>query len=270
MTSEKEFEHDVIVIGSGAGGGMAAWALTRAGVKVLMLEAGRDYDPYTETPMFNSIHEAPLRGSSSPDKDFGFFDATVDGGWQVPDEPYTVGEGSEFKWWRSRMLGGRTNHFGRHVPRFGPYDFKPYSRDGLGVDWPVSYEEMAPWYDLTEKLVGVCGTNSGLENHPDSGPDVLQPPPAFRSSEILLKGATQKLGIPCEPARRAILTRPIEQVSRIYINRNTFLTKCDHWLLGRTTALLRGLRRLAIWAMCPSTAIIRGRHRRQRPIWQRR
>ena len=99
--------YDVIVVGSGAGGGMAAHTLTGRGVRVLMLEAGRDYDPVAETPMFNTYDQAPLRGTRTPDKNFGFYDATVDGGWQVPGEPYTTGDDSEFLWWRARMLGGR-------------------------------------------------------------------------------------------------------------------------------------------------------------------
>ena len=82
-------DYDVIVVGSGAGGGQAAYTLALEGVKVLMLEAGRNYDFRTETPMFQTSADAPLRGASTPDKPFGFYDATVDGGWQVPGEPYT-------------------------------------------------------------------------------------------------------------------------------------------------------------------------------------
>ena len=82
-----------------------------------------------------------------------------------------------FMWWRPRMLGGRTNHWGRIALRMGPYDFKPRDRDGLGIDWPMTYEDMAPWYDKTEELIGVWGSNEGLENTPDSPPGVLQPPP---------------------------------------------------------------------------------------------
>ena len=204
-----EFSPDVVIVGSGAGGGMAAWALTRAGVKVLMLEAGRDYDPVRENTMLKWNSEAPLRGSSTPDKHFGYYDATANGGWDVPGEPYTNAPGSTFKWWRSRMLGGRTNHWGRHSPRFGPYDFKAFSRDGLGMDWPISYDDLAPWYDRTERLVGVSGANSGLENHPDSSPGVLQPASPPRINELAIKAGAEALGVPCVPSRYAVLTRDI-------------------------------------------------------------
>jgi choline dehydrogenase-like flavoprotein len=200
---------DVIVVGSGAGGGMCSHVLTRAGMKVLLLEAGRDYDPVSETPMFNLPKEAPLRGAATPDKPRGFYDATIDGGWQVPGEPYTVAEGSEFKWWRARMLGGRTNHWGRVSLRYGPYDFKPYSRDGLGVDWPLTYEELEAWYDKTEELIGVTGARHGLENTPDSPSGVHLTPPPPSPSEYFVSRGFQGLGIPVAAARLAILTRPL-------------------------------------------------------------
>ena len=201
--------YDAVIVGSGAGGGMAAWVLASKGLRVLMLEAGRDYNPYKETPMFAAARDAPLRGAGTPDKEFGFYDATVDGGWQMPGEPYASAPGSDFMWWRSRMLGGRTNHWARNSFRMGPYDFKPRTRDGLGVDWPIEYEDLAPYYDKTEAIVGVYGSNDGLENHPDSSPGVLHKPPAPRVGELLIKAGCHDLDIPCVPARRAVLTRPI-------------------------------------------------------------
>ncbi|TQV66734.1 GMC family oxidoreductase [Exilibacterium tricleocarpae] len=192
---------------------MAAYVLAMAGLKVLMLEAGRDYDPVTETPMFNLPKDAPLRGAGTPEKPFGFYDATVDGGWQVPGEPYTQASdqpGRRWDWWRARMLGGRTNHWGRISLRMGEYDFKPYSRDGLGFDWPIAYKDLAPYYDKTEMLIGVYGSNEGLENTPDSSPGVLLPPPKPRAYELLIKEACKPLGIPVIPAHLAILTRRLD------------------------------------------------------------
>jgi choline dehydrogenase-like flavoprotein len=204
-------EYDVIVVGSGAGGGMSALILSIAGLKVLMLEAGRHYDPVIETPMFNLPKEAPLRGASTPDKPFGFYDATIDGGWQVPGEPYTQASREpqqRFDWWRARMLGGRTNHWGRISLRNGEYDFKPYSRDGLGFDWPINYADLAPYYDKTEMLIGVYGeTGHGLENTPDSPEGILQPAPKPRAYELLAKKSCDELNIPVIPAHLAILSQ---------------------------------------------------------------
>lgn len=203
-------EYDVIVVGSGAAGGQTAYTLTMEGAKVLMVEAGRDYDPVKETPMFQTNGQAPLRGAGTPDKPFGFHDSTVDGGWQVPGEPYTQvsdDPAKQFEWWRARMLGGRTNHWGRISLRNGPYDFKARSRDGLGFDWPFTYEEIAPYYDKVEMLVGIYGNNDGLENTPDSPAGVLQPPPAFRAAEHYGKKHMNGLGIPAVAIHRAVLTQ---------------------------------------------------------------
>jgi choline dehydrogenase-like flavoprotein len=201
--------YDVIVVGSGAGGGQSAYTLTMNGAKVLMLEAGRNYDPVTETPMFQTNATAPLRGTSTSDKPFGFHDSTIDGGWNVPGEPYTNASDDpkeQFTWWRPRMLGGRTNHWGRISLRNGPYDFKPYSRDGLGFDWPISYEDVAPYYDKVEMLVGVYGSNEGLENTPDSPEGILLPPPKARVGELLAKKHAAGMGIPVIPIHRAVLS----------------------------------------------------------------
>ncbi|MBS0393877.1 MAG: GMC family oxidoreductase [Proteobacteria bacterium] len=205
--------YDVIVVGSGAGGGQAAYTLCMDGARVLMLEAGRRYDPLAETPMFETPDQAPLGGVGTPDKPFGFFDATVDGGWEVPGEPYVrkpEADPGTFKWWRARMLGGRTNHWGRISLRNGPYDFKPRSRDGLGFDWPVSYEDIAPYYDRVERLIGVYGSNEGLENTPDSAPGCLLPPPKPLVSDHLMRQRARRLGIPLVPGHRAVLTERLD------------------------------------------------------------
>jgi choline dehydrogenase-like flavoprotein len=196
--------YDVIIVGSGAGGGMAAYVLTQAGAKCLMLEAGSWYDTAKESKMMEWPYNAPHRGASTPQKPFGYFDASV-GGWQVDGEPYTSAEGSDWQWWRSRMLGGRTNHWGRISLRMGPYDFKPYSRDGKGFDWPISYDDLAPYYEKTEELIGVFGTQEGMENTPDGK---FLPAPTPRCHELVIQKACKKLGIPCIPARLSIITRP--------------------------------------------------------------
>jgi len=212
-SSEAKPEYDVAIVGSGAGGGQMAYALTLAGLKCVMLEAGRGYDPLTETPMFQTGVQAPLGGDSTPDKPFGFHDATVDGGWTVPGEPYTQASDNkdeQFWWWRARMLGGRTNHWGRISLRNGPYDFKPRSRDGLGFDWPVTYQEMDPYYTKVEMLIGVFGTNTGRENTPDSPEGVLLPPPKARLAELVSQKFGKKIGIPFVPIHRAVLTRSLD------------------------------------------------------------
>jgi choline dehydrogenase-like flavoprotein len=205
--------YDVIVVGSGAAGGQTAYTLSMEGAKVLMLEAGRNYVPETETPMFHTPDQAPLRGASTPDKEFGFYDSTVDGGWQIPGEPYTSASSDaeqQFWWWRARMLGGRTNHWGRISLRNGPYDFKPRTRDGLGFDWPLSYEDLAPYYDKVEMLIGVYGDNDGLENTPNSPAGCLLPPPKPRVGELLIRKHAKDLGVPVVAAHRAVLTQQLD------------------------------------------------------------
>jgi choline dehydrogenase-like flavoprotein len=198
--------YDVVIVGSGAGGGIAAHILSLAGAKICMLEAGDWFDGMKNSKMFGWPYQVPHRAAGTPDRPWGYFDATTVGGWRVPGEPYTNAEGSNWRWWRARMLGGRTNHYGRISLRMGPYDFKPYSRDGKGFDWPISYDDLAPYYDKAEGLIGVFGTHEGLENTPDGN---FQPAPAPRGYERLIKAASDKLNIPCIPSRLAILTRPL-------------------------------------------------------------
>ncbi|HJO05658.1 MAG TPA: GMC family oxidoreductase [Acidobacteriota bacterium] len=196
---------DVCIIGSGAGGGMAAKVLAEAGARVVMLEAGPTWSVATDSAMLEWPYESPRRGAPTPERQFGEFHAGL-GGWSLDGEPYTVAEGEEFDWFRVRQLGGRTNHWGRISLRFGPDDFRVRSIDGLGDDWPISYDDLAPYYDKVDRLVGLFGSIEGLPNDPDG---IFQPPPEPRCWEQLVQRACVGLNIPCVASRKSILTRPL-------------------------------------------------------------
>jgi choline dehydrogenase-like flavoprotein len=197
--------YDAIIVGSGAGGGIAAYNLTQAGAKCLLLEAGSWFDTARDSKWLEWTYNAPHRGALNTEGPADYFSAVV-GGWQVAGEPYRSAPGSDFMWFRSRMLGGRTNSWGRISLRNGPYDFKPHSRDGMGFDWPFAYEELAPYYDKTEELIGVFGSKEEIENLPDGK---FLPPPAPRCYELMVQKACRSLKIPCIPSRLAILTREL-------------------------------------------------------------
>jgi choline dehydrogenase-like flavoprotein len=184
---------------------MAAKVLTEAGAQVVMLEAGPMFDTGKDGFMFKWAYDTPRRGASIPTQQFGEFDAAF-GGWTIEGEPYTTAPGSAFDWFRSRMLGGRTNHWGRISLRYGPDDFRRKSLDGLGDDWPITYDDMKPFYDRTDRLIGLFGSKENLPNDPDG---IFLPPPKPRCYEHLIKQAAEKLNIRCVPNRLSVLTTPL-------------------------------------------------------------
>ena len=141
--------YDVCIVGSGAGGGMAAYVLANAGIKVVLLEAGPLYDPAKNVTQLKWPWESPRRGASTPYRHFGDFDAAY-GGWEIEGEPYTHKDepssiGSVREWLADEQTTGE---------EFPCVSVQKISNieviDGLGDDWPISYDDVAPFYDKVE------------------------------------------------------------------------------------------------------------------------
>lgn len=222
--------YDAIVVGSGAAGGMAAYALTAAGLDVLMLEAGGRIDTTETLKSMEWPYEHPRRGALPPDhyvldegdykrlsppyaRAFGRYTNVMN--WQQlgegPDytkdlfvnereHPYT---GTRFSWVRSRVLGGKTNVWGRLALRLSDYDFKAASRDGYGVDWPISYADVAPYYDKVDRLLGISGIVENLPWLPDS---LYQRPMRLNAAEVHLRERLAKSSRVLTPFRLGVTT----------------------------------------------------------------
>jgi choline dehydrogenase-like flavoprotein len=201
--------YDVCIIGSGAGGGTAAKVLTEGGLNVVMLEAGpllnprKDYKEHV-WPYQLAHRGADIGGRARHELNGEFL--APNGFWEIEGEPYTTAPGSNFRWFRSRIEGGRTNHYGRITLRMSQANLKARSKDGLGDDWPISYSDISPYYDKAEEFIGVFGSKENLEDAPDG---VFLPPPKPRCTETLVKKACDHLNITCIPSRMAILTKPV-------------------------------------------------------------
>ena len=198
--------YDAVIVGSGAGGGMAAKVLSESGLKVAVVEAGPFFDPANDAQrtQLRNPWDSPRRGAGST-RVFGDYDAAY-GGWEIDGEPYTHKNGTRFDWFRSRMLGGRTNHWGRISLRFGPLDFKRKDVDGLGDNWPIGYDDVKPYYDRVDKLLGVFGSKEGIHNEPDG---FFLPPPKPRLHELYYIKGARKANIPVIPSRLSVLTKRI-------------------------------------------------------------
>ena len=187
---------DVIVIGSGASGGMAAWNLVEKGVQVLLLDAGSRFnrDEFWTHVLPYEARERRRRGERPPQ----FYLSTQ-------EQPYTTPEDRPFDLVRVWGLGGKTNVWGRVSLRYSDLDFTAGEREGWEIPWPIRYADLAPYYDRVDQLIGVCGGDDDSEALP--GSRYHMPPPALRCGEKLLVRAAARAGIQVVHGRRAVITR---------------------------------------------------------------
>jgi choline dehydrogenase-like flavoprotein len=233
--------YDAIVVGSGAAGGMAAHVLTAHGLKVLLLEAGRKLDIESELKSMEWPYDHPRRGSMpsayyalsakeysirQPPYAAGLPHEKVYSyvqGWggsdysknivvDEKDHPYT---GTQYAWVRARCLGGKTNIWGRLALRLSDYDFKAKSHDGYGEDWPISYADVAPYYDRVDRYLGISGVRENLPYLPDG---VFQRPTRLNAAEIKLREALGKMGRVLTPYRAGVTTDGLKH--------NKYRTRC--------------------------------------------
>jgi choline dehydrogenase-like flavoprotein len=197
--------YDVIVVGSGACGGWAAMELSKAGLKVLMLEAGAHIDPAKDF-RHTFLYQLDYRGQGKPGAMRRY--SGTERNYRImldnDENPYTTTPDTVYRWGRSRCLGGRTLHWARASDRMADYEFKAASRDGYGMDWPISYADIKPYYDRVESFIGVSGANEGLAQFPDG---VFLPPMPLNCAESIFTAASKSLGWPTTHRRLAQLTR---------------------------------------------------------------
>jgi choline dehydrogenase-like flavoprotein len=202
--------YDAIVVGSGATGGWAAKKLSESGMRVAVLEAGAKVTPkdYTEHVMPwqlpylgmspKVMRDRPVQGKCYACTEYNYK-------WFVNDYENPYVQDKPFSWIRMRVLGGRSLSWGRQSYRMGPLDLKAASHDGYGEDWPVTYEELVPYYEEVEKYVGISGIAENLPQLPDS---IFMPPMDFTCAEIKMRDALKaKMGRVLTMGRAAILTR---------------------------------------------------------------
>jgi choline dehydrogenase-like flavoprotein len=195
---------DAIVVGSGACGGWAALELAKAGMKVLMLEAGSHIEQKDFQHTF--LYQMDYRGHGEPGSMSRY--SGNERNYRImldnDENPYTTAPGTVYRWIRSRCLGGRTLHWARASDRMADYEFKAASRDGYGMNWAVSYADMKPYYDRVESFIGVSAAMEGLPQFPDG---IFLPPMPLNCAETIFTAACKSLGWPSTHRRLAQLTR---------------------------------------------------------------
>jgi choline dehydrogenase-like flavoprotein len=194
-----EHVYDAIVIGSGITGGMAAKELTEKGLETLVLEAGRAIDPAKDFVEHVPASEMKFRGMGDRKRmkadQFVQRETASCDEWASKffvndrDNPYTTDPGKPFLWIRGRQVGGRSIMWGRQSYRWSDLDFEANAREGIAVDWPIRYQDIAPWYDHVEEFIGVSGQAEGLAQLPDGK---FLPPMEMTCGEVVVKEAIAK------------------------------------------------------------------------------
>jgi choline dehydrogenase-like flavoprotein len=196
-------DHDVLIIGSGASGGMAAYTLTKLGVRCLMLDAGPPLD-FDRGRTLRPIWDLPYRGFGRPGRfphitQASEFDAAL---WADEQQnPYSYPEADPYYWVRIRLIGGRTLRWGRASWRLSDYEFKGKDHDGFGENWPISYADLAPYYDRVEPIFKVAGRNEGFAQIPDG--KLLEDSSPDSVSVQRFIAAAKAMGVPTTKARRS-------------------------------------------------------------------
>lgn len=217
IDAEKEITYDAIVVGTGISGGWAAKELTEKGLKTLVLERGRmvEHPNYpTATKDIWEFENADRPTQEDLEKQgvqnrTGYTVRQSTKHWFVNDleNPYTEKEGKRFDWMRGYHVGGRSIMWGRQSYRWGDFDFEANLREGISIDWPVRYKEIAPWYDYVETFAGISGQAEGLDYLPDSK---FLPPMELNCVEKELKKSMQdKFGRLLTIGRVAHITSPL-------------------------------------------------------------